>query len=77
MNDRIDTITIADIERRIALHEQAIKDLCESGLRLDEAAEWSGVQAMTWLLGHGYRTDRDARALIAQVVRERQEDQHG
>lgn len=66
-----DDITLADIERQIALHKQAIKDLCEVGIRLDEAARMPGGSALKWLLEQGYRTDTDARKLIVQVINER------
>lgn len=72
-----DAITLADIERQIALHRQAIKDLCEVGIRLDETKQMPGFSAMKWLLGQGYRSDIDARKLIAQVVQERRADREG
>lgn len=69
--------TLADIERQIELHKRAIRDLCEVGIRLDEAARMPGNWAMGWLLKQGYRTDTDARKLIVQVIQEREAEQTG
>ncbi len=65
-----DLITLADIEKQIAHHQQAIANLREVGIRLDEAAAMPGAEARRWLVSRG-ATDKEATALIVAVIRER------
>lgn len=65
-----DHITLADVEAQIAYLQHAIKELREVGIRLDEAISMPGAEARKWLVSHG-ATDKEATALIVQVVRER------
>jgi hypothetical protein len=65
-----DYITLADVEAQIAHHQRAIKELREVGIRLDEAISMPGTEARRWLISRG-ATDKEAAALIVEVVRER------
>lgn len=71
-----DLIGLADIEEQIAQHQQAIKDLCEVGIRMDETAAMPGHQIRKWLTSRGV-SDKEATALIVQVINERRQARGG
>jgi len=65
-----DQITLADIERQIAHHQQAIADLRQVGIRLDEASALGGAGARRWLIDRG-ATNYEAQRTILAVLDER------
>lgn len=67
-----DFIDLPDIERQVEQHQQAIRDLCEVGIRTDAAIKMTGAAAKKWLIARGY-TEREAASLIVRVVQEKRE----
>jgi hypothetical protein len=63
-------LALADFERRIREHQEAITELRESAARLEEFARLSGSEALAWLTSRGC-SDAEARGLVVAVVRER------
>lgn len=72
MTDELQFITLADIERQIEQHRDAIRDLCEAGVRTGAASEMSDWQAIRWLREMGYGSELQCQSLVVRVVRENQ-----